>query len=196
MKSTRLAFAAVVALALPGTAISAQDLRFGGQITIAKPQSDFDTAMDGKLGYGLGVHAFLPFSNGHALVPRIDYLQCKRSGHAEFAATSIDWENKWTLLTVGADYNYFVSGKANHGFYLLGGLGYLSWKASVTATVIGADPVAPESFSTGTIYLDAGVGYAFTPNLGAELKYNHAKITVDGEEGKIPSIQASFVFRF
>ena len=194
MKISRIALAAVALATFTGVA-QAQDFKFGGQVTLSKPQGDIGKtdALDGKLGYGLGLHGMLDLKGGHAIVPRLDYTMYKKS----------DWQGEAGLefkvndLKIGADYNYYISGKASEGFYVLGGLGYSSfkWEASMGPASINE--------TKGALYLAVGAGYMFTQHVGAELRYTHAKYTgvgsslgVPGEDQTGPAINASFLFRF
>ncbi len=187
MNLSRIALTAITLAAFSGVA-QAQDYKFGGQIHISKPQGDLDTILDGKVGYGLGAHMLLDLKQGHAIVPRLDYLMFKRS---EVVPGFGSVEVKPSLLSLGADYNYYVSGKTNSGFYLTAGLAYVRGKIEATVPGLGTD-----SETKSTVGLGLGMGYMFTPNLGAELKYNHAKFTFEGDDLSSPTINASFVFRF
>ncbi len=173
MRFSHLSLAALLLAA--GTGLSAQDFRFGGQATLALPQGDLDDLMDGKVGYGLGAHLFIGLRDGHALVPRIDYTLFKRS------EGSMDIE--LTALNLGADYNWFASGKAGEGFYALAGVAFSSGRLEVTG--FGSD-------SEGSLAASVGAGFMFNRNLGAELRYTHAKY----DDMKAPAIQGSFLFRF
>jgi len=191
--------ASLIGLTLIATGASAKadDLKIGFQATLSKPQGDLGNSdwMDGKMGYGVGVHALIDLQNGHAIVPRLDYTMYKRS----LTESGIDFDIKSNILTIGADYNYYVGGKANEGFYVTAGLGYANGEFKIDNAFL------PISATKGTLYLAAGAGYMFTPNIGAELRYQSAKFTdvettVLGETVKgdvsAPSINASLVVRF
>ncbi len=195
MSFSRIALPAIALSTFTGGA-QAQDFRAGGQLTLSIPQGDLgdSDALDGKLGYGLGLHGFWGFGGGHAILPRLDYTMYKKT----------DWQGeagvdfKVNDLKVGADYNFYLSGRAGEGFYFLGGLGYssLKWEAA-------SGPVSL-SETKGTFYLAAGGGFMFTPHVGAELRYTHAKYTgvgsslpgFSGEDMTGPAISASLLVRF
>jgi hypothetical protein len=170
---------------LGASTVWASDTSFGFQVTLSKPQSDLDDAMDGKIGYGLGVHALVPFLNGHAIVPRVDSAVYSNS-------IDTDREVKFYTVTIGADYNYYVSRRAGEGFYLLGGLGFASGKYEYTYDT------SSNSETKGTLYLQGGLGMAFTRNFGVELRYQHMNFSFDDATEKLatPSIQLSAFLRF
>lgn len=178
MTLTRLALLAAL-LATTGLPATSQEAKFGGQLTLSKPQGDLDTVVDGKLGYGLGAHVFVGFKDGHALVPRIDYLEHKNSRYG------FDYTYKTTKL--GADYNYFVGKKANEGFFLIAGLSYNSIKGSSSGG---------SSETKSNLGFGAGLGYMFTPHLGGELKYESVSYSNNGSDFKAPTLNLSFLARF
>jgi hypothetical protein len=57
-----------------------------------------DKALDGKLGYGAGIHVFVGFDGGSALVPRIDGMIYKNTLPNQS-------DIKLTEFCIGADYN-------------------------------------------------------------------------------------------
>lgn len=178
MTLTRLALlsALLAAAAFPA---SSQEAKFGGQLTLSKPQGDLDTAVDGKLGYGLGVHVFVGLKDGHALVPRFDYIEHKNSRYG--------FDYTYKTMKLGADYNYFVSKKTNEGFYLIAGLSYNSIKL---------DYPGGSSDTKSNLGYGAGLGYMFTPHLGCELKYETVSYSTGGDDFKAPTLNLSFLARF
>jgi len=171
--------AASFLVALPA---SAQEVRYGFQATLAKPEGDLSTAMDGKVGLGLGIHALIDLKGGHALVPRLDYTTYKHS------LNGLDESVK--VLSLGADYNYFTGGKANAGLYLLGGLGYASTKDELSF------PGGSAQETKGSLYVNLGAGWDFNTHVGAEIRYNHSTISESTGSISAPSVQASLVIRF
>lgn len=181
---------------LSGSLLSAQGVQMGGQLTVSSPQGDLAKKefLDGEIGYGAGLHIFVPIKGGSAIVPRLDYTLYKRTQEVQ----DVDIDYKINTLMVGADYEYFVSGKAGDGFYLSLGLGYssLKWEISTGAGSINE--------TKGTLYLAGGAGYAFGRNAGLELRYVHAKYTGLGssldssisEDRTGPSINLSLMLRF
>jgi hypothetical protein len=183
--NTKTVLSAAFLMLLGASTVQAAETAFGFQVTLSKPESDLDDAMDGKTGYGLGVHALVPFANGHAIVPRVDYTVYSNS-------VDTDREVKFYAATIGADYNYYFSRRAGEGFYLMGGLGFASGKYEYTYDT------ATNSETKGTLYFQGGLGMAFTPNLGLELKYQHMKFSFEDATEKLatPSLQLSLFVRF
>lgn len=203
MKTSRILLV-LAALAASGAARAA-DGHFGLQATLAMPQGDLGDKdfLDGQMGIGLGASFQIPLSNGQAITPRLDYTTYRKTRDVVSNGLTVGLENKATLIALGADYQYFTGGKVNSGFYLLGGLGYVSGKFEITASAMGLS--LGTSATKGTAYLQIGGGYQFTRNMGAELRYQSAKFTdVESTIGtqtvkgdiSAPSFQASFTYRF
>ncbi len=161
------------------TGLQAQDVRFGVQASLNQPQSDLKEAVDSKLGFGIGAHALVDFGSGHALRPRLDYLWYPEYKPAPGVS------NKVSNLSVGADYLYFVEGKAE-GVYFTGGLALNRWKAETS--LLGFTG----SETTTKLGLAAGVGYQFNKAVGAEVRYLKGK----AGEADFDSIQVGASFRF
>ncbi len=177
MNLRTLAFAVT---ALAATSLAAQEgPRFGLQATLNQPQSDLKDAVDSKLGFGVGAHLFVDLGKGHALRPRLDYIW-----FPEYSAYGASL--KVNNLSVGADYLYFVEGKAE-GIYFTAGLSANRWKAELSDPLFGNT-----SESTTKLGLAAGLGYQFNKTVGAELRYQKGKAW----EGDFDFIQAGVTFRF
>ncbi len=182
-----------LALALAASPLAqAQDFHVGGQVTLSKPMGDLGGSdyLDGKTGLGFGIHSLIGLNNGHAIVPRFDFITYKRSVHTADG----DADFKVNTMMLGVDYNYFVSGKANEGLYLGGGLGYGSTKFEVSSGPVSVSDT-PKS-----IYVAGIVGYMFTPNIGAELRYVSASYEPEAlgmkDTVSSPVLNATFVVRF
>ena len=166
--------------------LAAQEVQFGLQGTVALPTGDLGdrTYLDQALGYGFGAHAALGFANGHAVVPRLDYTHFVKSSPTR----------KVQMLQLGADHTWFPSGKVNQGAYLGAGLGFGLAKFEVDLPGAGADD------TPNTAYGAVSAGYMFTPHMGAELRYTHAKYKPErfGAKPEVtsPAVHASFVYRF
>lgn len=183
--SLSFAFCLFGALLISGS-LSAQDLRFGLQANLAYPTSDLGDKplLDNSIGYGLGAHFQIAFDGGHAIVPRLDYTYFEKGSP----------NRKVQMMQLGADYNYFISGKVNQGFYFGGGLGFGMAKFEVDL------PGMSDNDTPNTAYGDAALGFMFDRNLGAELRYVYAKYKprLFGVESEInsPTINATFIYRF
>ena len=177
---------AVAGLALCGCGLHAQELRYGLQATVAVPTCDLakKAVLDDALGYGLGAHMVIGFQGGHAIVPRLDYTYFEKG----------DPTRKVQMLQVGADYNYYFSRVVNRGLYVSGGGGFTMAKFDLKQGVLSDDDTPT------TAYASAGVGYMFTPHLGAELRYTWAEYKPElfGHKPELttPTVGASFLYRF
>lgn len=152
----------VVAAALPS---QAQDVYFGAHIGVTKLMGDMakEEYLGSKTTFGIGLHDQIHLQEGHAIVPRVDYVKYSRSNWARIENLDL----KATVLQYGVDYNYYFDGKVETGLYLLGGIGlsYLKWEGTYQS--------ANYSATKNTPYIALGGGYSFTRNLGAELRYVH-----------------------
>lgn len=186
------------ALALVAAPAFAQDARFGLQGGISLPQGDVKDAVDSKMGFGLGAHVAIDLKGGHVLRPRLDYTSIKGSVSESIGGYSANFDNTVTTTTIGVDYNYYVSGKATQGFYLLAGLGYANTKleSSGSANIMGFVINFNESETEGALALAVGGGFQFTPMVGAELRYTTTKPDFAGESIKNEAINLGVTFRF
>ena len=192
---------------LAGSALQAGDHNgFGFQATVSKPSGDFNGKdwLDGKYGYGAGIHGLLDLGGGFAIVPRFDYNVYKHDQTITGTLGLVSEEAKIQVLSGGADVNLYLSGEASKGIYILGGAGYARAKFERTYTPDAIPGSVAET--KGGLYLQAGVGVNFTPNIGLEFRYQELKfkdvettvlgVTSSKEDISCPTIQASLVLRF
>lgn len=183
----------------------AQDVKAGFQVTLSNPQGDLADLVDDNPGFGIGGHLFIDMKNGHALVPRIDYTSYSKSlntyagydSYYDYYATKV----KVSTLSIGADYNYFLSGRANRGLYLAAGVAYVHGKVTVEADAYDSYGYAgstSDSETKNALGYSFGGGYRFNPNMGIEVKYNQVSFDtgVYGYNFDAPSLNASFICRF
>jgi len=174
--------------AMASAPLAAQELSYGGQVTASLPAGPLSSKdwLDGQLGGGAGVHMVIGFKGGHAIVPRFDYTYFKKSQDG--------WDRKVQLFQVGADYNYFLSGKVNEGPYAGAGIGYGSSKFERNGFGYSAND------TPDTAYVAASAGWMFTRNLGAEVRYTWSKYKPElyGQKPDIgsPTLNASCIVRF
>lgn len=177
---------ATTGLALVGTGLSAQELRYGLQATVALPTGDIakKDVLDDSLGYGLGAHMVIGFKGGHAIVPRVDYTHFEKGSPTR----------KLDMFQVGADYNYYFSKVVNQGFYVGAGAGFGMTRFDLKAGAL-SDKDTPN-----TAYGAVSAGCMFTSHMGAEVRYTYAKYKpeVFGAKPELssPAVAASFVYRF
>ena len=171
----------------------AQESHFGAQVGVSLPQGELKQtdALGHKLGYTAGINLGLEWG-GHVLRPRVDYAQFKRTG-TRLASESFEF--KVANLSLGTDYNYFVAGKADQGFYLLAGLGYTITKIESSSSRAYAY-TDNSSQSEGAVALALGAGFQFTPRIGGEVRYNASRPAFMGETLKVEGLSVTVTFRF
>jgi opacity protein-like surface antigen len=178
---------AMLAAVLAAPALSAQEgPRFGLQAGLNIPQSDLKDAVDSKLGFNIGAQVTFDLRGGHMLRPRLDYTwfpEYSVSGGGASASA------KFSNISLGADYLYFVEGKPQ-GIYFTAGAAAIQWKMEVSASFLGSSASASET--TTKLGLAAGVGYQFNPTVGAEVRY----LKSSAWEGDLDMIQVGATFRF
>lgn len=171
----------IPALALVAAPAFAQDAHWGVSVGLTNPMGDVKDAGFDKIGLTLGVNCGVEFKGGHVLRPRLDIA---RTTHKDDSDLSLNTTH------LGFDYNYFVSGKAAEGFYLIAGLGYSNTKIEYSSGSITA------SESKGAMGLAAGMGFQFTPLVGADLRYTTTKPSFYGETVSNNAVNVSVTFRF
>lgn len=188
LKSTALA---LVTAGLFAPQASAEDIKWGGQVTVSIPGGKTGDAqhLDGKPGFGLGVHAFIHLKEGHALVPRFDYiLYSNSSPDPNHWAPGVELKNR--LMLLGADYQYHFAGKPGQGFYALAGLAYGDMQYKLEGHGGSLD------YSSSKPVLAVGGGYQFNPKVGLELRYLNASFEPNGVSMSAPSLNATLMVRF
>lgn len=181
----------ILAITLAGCPLPAQEINYGGQLTVSLPGSDLGsrTWLHHRLGAGAGVHALIGLEDGYALVPRFDYSSYEKQ------------PVKVQVLQLGVDLDYFFSARVNEGPFLGGGLQFGAARFELTgdAGSARATPKAP-----GAAFI---AGWMFTQNLGAEWRWGWSKFKPD-LTGPVPSgypahatvgaqtMNASFLFRY
>jgi hypothetical protein len=157
---------------------------FGLSLGVSKPMGDAKDFVDSKMGFTFGANVGIDMKGGHVLRPRLDLTQAKN-----------DWgsgvESKISTTTLGLDYNYFVSGKATEGFYVIAGLGYSKTKAEMSISGFGS---ADDSASA--LGMALGMGFRFTPLVGADLRYTTTKPDFNGVKVTNNALNASVTFSF
>jgi hypothetical protein len=152
-----------VALALiASTAGMAQSVDFGLQLGPAFPGGGMTKVLGSDASIALGGQLRVGLRGGHAVVPRLDYVS--------FEGTDDDWlppaKVKESLLSLGVDYNYYVSRRVGKGFYFGGGLGFMQLKETYSAPegfvfAAGTDP----SETKNRLYFSTGLGVAINKHV-------------------------------
>ena len=179
---------AMLAAVLAAPALSAQEgPRFGLQAGLNIPQSDLKDAVDSKLGFNIGAQVTFDLRGGHMLRPRLDYTwfpEYSVSGGGASASA------KFSNISLGADYLYFVEGKPQ-GFYFTAGAAAIQWKMEVSVSVPGFGS-GSTSETTTKLGLAAGVGYQFNQDRRCRSRY----LKSSAWEGDLDMIQVGATFRF
>lgn len=177
----------LIAATLVGSALCAQEgPRFGLQAGLNLPQSDLKDAVDDKVGFNLGAQVTFDLRGGHMLRPRLDYTWFPEYRVSDLGGSA---EVKFSALSLGGDYLYFVEGKPQ-GFYVTGGLALVQWKVEASGSFLGIGFSSSET--TNKLGLAAGAGYQFNKTVGAEVRYLKSSVG----EGDLDMIQVGATFRF
>jgi long-subunit fatty acid transport protein len=161
MMTRRLAFLLTAAAC---TVASAQRADFGVQLGLTTPGGDMTNRVDSDAAISLGGQVRVKIANGHAVVGRFDFVQF--SGHDNTWDPPAQVKDK--VFSLGVAYNYYFSHQVGQGFYLGGGFGYIQKDETYTAPAGYAfDPGADPSKTNDRLYLDFGLGYAFTRHISA-----------------------------
>lgn len=209
MKLTNIAFSAFL---LSGSFLGAQDLLYGLQAGATLPQGDVKNNLHLTTGYSLGVNLLIDLGGGHAIVPRLDYTAFSGESFVVGVASTlslpggppsitvpVSGKGKFTSTALIADYNFYVSGKANDGFYLALGTGYARNRHTLDLmTVPSIPPFYPSNYSEtkGTFIFEAGVGYMFSTHFGAEAKYEITKYGDSSHSTNAPWLNLNLLARF
>lgn len=175
----RIRHLALGALAF-GLPLAAHSFDVRGQVTVNQPTQDLDTAMDGKQGFGLGIHWLSQRGLQHTSRTRFDWNVWGQGPAVAGVKTQV------SNYHLAFDHLYHFDNR-DQGPYLVGGLGAVRWFSEQTS-VLGS--VRSHTTKLG---ITAGAGWQFTRNLGAE-----ARVLVSSMDRTYDStlLQGAVVFRF
>lgn len=105
--------------------LAAQQTEAGVQASLLFPQSDLRSAVNGRVGFDIGVHGAIDFGGGSEVRPRIDYT---RYDGGSFSGSSLSGSTLVEAISVGADYLRYMEGR-NRGLYAVGGVALNWWNA-------------------------------------------------------------------
>jgi hypothetical protein len=190
---------AMLTLVGAGTAMQAQDVRYGLQVHGNLPMGDLKNAADSKVGFGGGAHMTIDFGDGHSLRPRLDYVvypENKAFTDAAFGSSAYG-KSKVSDASLGFDYIYDFGGK-DGGFYLTAGLAWHRWKAQYDYAVkVGNITVSDSSSSTSSkVGAAAGAGFNFNPTFGVEARYVATKFQQGTADRTAGAVQVAALYRF
>jgi opacity protein-like surface antigen len=189
--------AALVASAPAATLKAEEGFRWGLMGSLASPMGDLSKKEGANAGMGFGLTALgeYGFNDKMALRGRIGYTMF--GGNSAGAKSTYYVEYTPGIYNVSADLVYSFD-SLETGFYVLGGLGYMSselnfevWAGGQKLGNVSVDNASGLGFS-------AGLGFNFTKNMGAELKYNSSLGWKNEDKGHFDWnwIEASFIYRF
>jgi len=178
--------------------VSAQEFRFGAQVSLALPLGDAGEKifLNHRPGLGLGLHGLWSFHPRMALMPRVDVTLYQRDDDGN-GVLPVSFKGSMTLkdIKVGVDYNIVFSNPAIYG---IAGLGYSSFEWAIIST----DTVLTRE-NKGAIYFSLGVGYTMLEHFLAELRYTHASYTDVGSSSGFkgntftaPAVSLSLLWRY
>lgn len=188
----------VFALALMGTALSAQTINGGVYTGLSMPLGD----LKDKSGFGtnqffgahVGGHLDFVLTRNHEIRAHLTHQTFPGSGWGGFA----DPQNDYTALQAGADWVYHFEGPRS-GWYTVAGASLNSIKAEWEVTDLGVRYSGTASQS-GKLGVRGGAGYAFTPTFSLEGTLNQVFVDKNGADGfgfdTATWVQVSAVFRF
>lgn len=167
----------VLALGLP---MAAKTFDIQGQVTLNQPTQDLSTALDSKLGLGLGIHWLQHHGFQHTSRTRLDWNVWGQGPAVGGVKTQV------SNYHLAFDHLYHFDDR-DKGAYLVGGVGAVRWfteRETASAT---------SRSHTTKLGVTAGAGYQFNRNLGLE-----GRVLVSGVDKTFDStvVQAAFVFKF
>lgn len=176
MRTIRLALGAL-ALTLP---LSAGAFDIQGQVTVNQPTQDLKTALDGKQGFGIGIHSLHRHGFHHTSRTRFDWNVWGQGNAVNGVKTTVSNYN------LAFDHLYHFEDR-DQGPYLVGGLGAVRWFTEQQTAV------ATTRNHTTKLGVTGGAGWQFNRNFGVE-----ARLMVSSIDKTYDSavVQGAFVFRF
>lgn len=176
MRRMRLALCALT-LGLPAMA---RPFDIQAQVTVNQPTQDLKTALDGKQGYGIGIHSLHRHGFHHTSRTRFDWNVWGQGNAVAGVKTTV------SNYTLAFDHLYHFEDR-DQGPYLVGGLGAVRW---FTERQMAAGTLRNHVTKLG---VTGGAGWQFNRNFGVE-----ARLFVSSIDKTYDSAvaQAAFVFKF
>jgi hypothetical protein len=166
-----------LAFALP---LASKSFDVQAQVTLNQPTQELKTALDGKQGFGLGIHWLHRHGIQHTSRTRLDWNVWAQGAAVNGVKTQV------SNYTLAFDHLYHFD-RRDQGPYLLGGLGAVRWFTE-RESVLGS-----ARSHTTKLGISAGAGWQFNRNLGAE-----TRVLVSSIDRTYDStlLQAAVVLRF
>jgi hypothetical protein len=140
--------------------LAAQDATsIGGRVQCLLPVGDLRNLTNSQVGLGAAAFMSIPMGSGIILRPLVGAQFIPKGDNLGLAGT----KTTVTSLDLMLDALWFPDDDSERGAYLVGSAGIQQWRVNSTGTT-------PSTFSASRLGLAGGVGYQFTPRLGAEAK--------------------------
>jgi hypothetical protein len=142
----------------------------GIQGFLVLPQADLRDSVNGRCGFGVGIHGAIDLEGGAQCRPRVDY---SRLDAGAFSVSSVSSTTTIQEVSLGADYLAYVAAN-RRGFYGVMGANLAWWEVQNRFT--------PSTRITTPMVL-AGPGFRFGDALSveAELEYGRYRPSVGAE---------------
>lgn len=178
----RLGLAAALLLAAGAQPLRGADRpKFGGAVTLSLPTSDLKTDTKDKVGFGAAFQVTFDLGQGHAVRPRADFTVYNLK---ETRLSGSDAREYKELVSygLGADYLYYVKGRADQGVYLLAGVGVQRWNVAINTHDSDDDRYTSETTHRKTSVGGAvGLGVQVNHWFGVEARYAFSRY--EGTQG-------------
>jgi hypothetical protein len=148
---------------------------FGLQAQLMIPGGDLTNQVGSGNALGLGAQVRWDLSRGHAVVARVDRVEFSGTRTFDlydgygFPVGTTSADAKQTIISLGADYNYYFSRKVGEGFYLGGGLGFLQKDESYTAPA-GTQFTGNPNQTKTRVYVDFNLGVALNKHVNLYMR--------------------------
>lgn len=188
----------VLALALSGIALSAQDITGGVYTGLSLPVGDLKDksglGTDQFFGAHVGGHLDFLITPHHEVRAQVTYVTFPGSGWGG----PDDPKNDYSALQVGADWVYHFDTRRS-GWYTVAGASLNSIKDDYEFNA-GGFRISGSASQSGKLGVRGGGGYTFTPTFSLEGTLNQIFTDKGGSDGfgfdTATWIQVSAVFRF
>jgi len=161
--------------------LAAQQTEAGIQGSLLFPQSDLRSAVDGRVGFEIGVHGAIDLGEGNEVRPRIDYT---RYDGGSFSGSSLSGSTLVEAIGIGVDYLRYMEGR-RRGLYAVGGV-ELNWWNSQYRFGGSVRETSPS--------LMIGVGHRFNSSVSMEFNLDYGQFRPS--VGVASSIKGGVFYRF
>jgi hypothetical protein len=146
-------------LAALAMSLSAQDATIGARVHGVVPMGDLRDLTNGQLGLGLAAFVSIPVGPGLMLRPLLGAQLIPKGDTLGLAGTKTGIAS----VDLMVDGLWFPGEDTENGAYLVGSIGGQQWRVSASGDT-------PSTLSATRLGFSGGLGYQFTPRLGAEAR--------------------------